>query len=522
MRLKILSMPPLPALKVWFTPGEECISVANLKTALAREVLAFNSKNASALDLVLDGFELLEASPLLDVLRDGDLLVVKPAEKTPEIGKKRKRSASPIRPSDKKTRSIPPPRALSSSSSSSASSSSSSSSSSSASSSTTSSSESDSDSETPGSFAAPPAPAIYRRTSVPQTQTARRSSTHPPLKCNDSKKVMVPPGKGKPSTHSRNQRRRLKQIANKTASAPLPDFVSTTNATPMAKPETEAERRVKARQSRVHGPAPDVASALNSAFGGNDQAGRLDPGALDASPESASSTVHTPLYPPSEAEEMLNVQMMSMIPKSKNKNKSRRGGEEIDPRSRKIVFGTPPPEETPREANEEASVHRAMLIPPSALPEHLVPSNVFITSIDVEEGLKKAKKKKRRVQEPEIWDEPVLETPVLDYGEKEGLGMDVEAPCTVNLKLSAIDFDAAPLITSHAQLTKGCIIGFKGLLMNLKTFSPEISKRYGRVLNWVEGNTVTIRPVLEGEEEDTDDDEELEWKEVQGQWRLVQ
>ncbi|KAJ7604039.1 hypothetical protein DFH06DRAFT_1391663 [Mycena polygramma] len=382
--------------------------------------------------------------------------------------------------------------ALSSSSSSSASSSSSPSSSSSSS---TSSSDSDSD-----SFAAPPTTTIYRRASVPQTQTARRSSTHPPLRCNDSKNAMVPPGKGKPSTHSRNQRRRLKQIANKTASAPLPDFVSTTNATPMAKPEAEAERRAKARQSRIHGPAPDVASALNSAFGGNDQAGRLDPGALDASPESASST------------------MMSMIPKSKNKNKSRRGGEEIDPRSRKIVFGTPPLEETPREANEEARVHRAVLIPPSALAEHLIPSNVFITSIDVEEGLKKAKKKKRRVEEPEIWNEPVLDTPVLDYGEE----MNVEAPCTVNLDLSAIDFDAAPLITSHAQLTKGCIIGFKGLLMNLKTFSPEIGKRYGRVLNWVEENAVTIRPVLEGEEEDTDDDEELEWKEVQGQWRLVQ
>lgn len=273
--------------------------------------------------------------------------------------------------------------------------------------------------------------------SIPQPQTVRKPLT--------TKSITVPPGKGRPSTHSRNQRRRLKkQIDTTTAPAALPEFVSAINATPVANAETE---RAKARQGRIHGPAPDVASALNKAFGGNERGGRLDPGTLAGSPLSASSsTLHTPLYPQSEAEETLNVQMLSMLPKSKNKNKSRRGAEEIDPRSRKIVFGTPPPAPGQPEEDEEARVLRPVLIPPSTLPGHLIPSNMFITCIDVEEGLKKPKKNKRRVEEATM-DEPVT---VLDYGE--------ERP---SLNVDALDLDTAPLITSHTDLTVGCIIGFE-------------------------------------------------------------
>jgi hypothetical protein len=82
MRLKIQTVPPLPVFKVWFTPGsEQCTTVANLKSALARDVL--KQKNASPLELSLDGFDLLEGSLLQDVLRDGDLVVVKAADPSP-------------------------------------------------------------------------------------------------------------------------------------------------------------------------------------------------------------------------------------------------------------------------------------------------------------------------------------------------------------------------------------------------------------------------------------------------------
>ncbi|KAF7370795.1 hypothetical protein MSAN_00713000 [Mycena sanguinolenta] len=518
MRLKVQSVPPLPVLKVWFTPGEQCATVANLKSALAREVFAFKQKNASPLELSLDGFDLLENSSLQDVLRDGDLVLVK-TNNISSVGKKRKRSISPIR--KEKTRSLPPPLASSSSSSSSSDSESSTSSSFlSSSSSSDTDSESDSSSSSSGSSVTPQTSASPKRVAVPQAQVARKTFTRPP-----TTKPIVPPGKGKPGTHSRNQRRRLKKKATLSAAAPLPGFVSAANATPVAKAETEAERRAKAKR---HGPAPDVASALNNAFGGNERTGRLDPGTLRASPVSAcSSTLHTPLYPPSEvdAEETLSMHMLSFLPKSKNKNKSRRGVQEIDPRSRKIVFGSPPPPQVPLQnemVDEETRNLRPVLIPPSSLPEHLIPSNMFITCVDVEEGLKKPKKKKRKDQE-ENWamNEPVPDTIVLDYGEEGGSEMVVEESYIAqpSLDLGAFDLDAAPAINSHTDLTEGCIVGFEGLIMNLKTFAPEVGKRYGRVLNWSE-NAMTVRPIVDGEEEN--EDEELDWKEVQGQWKLLQ
>lgn len=87
MRLKIQSVPPLPVVRVWFTPGADLLDISDLSATLAREVFAPKSKNASPpLNLSLDGFELLEASLLSDVLRDGDLVVVKAVDvpkKTP-------------------------------------------------------------------------------------------------------------------------------------------------------------------------------------------------------------------------------------------------------------------------------------------------------------------------------------------------------------------------------------------------------------------------------------------------------
>ncbi|KAJ7173855.1 hypothetical protein C8R46DRAFT_1084134 [Mycena filopes] len=499
MRLKIQSVPPLPVLRVWFSPGESiCVTIADLIASLTNE-FASKLKDAS-LQLSLDGFELLGASLLSDVLRDGDLVVVKAAEisKKTAVGKKRKRSPSP--------KNIPPAVSTRSPSVSSSSSSSSSSS--------TDESDTDSDSSTSSSSSSPP-PTFTTHPRV-QTQTARRAApTYPPIAPKNP--MHVPPGKGLSSTHSRNQRRRMKRLATTNAlsiPAPVPDFVSATNATSVVKQTDAEDRREKARQSK--GPAPDVASALNKAFGGNERAGRLDPGAFDAAEPPSPSTLHTPLYPPTEAEEMLNVQMMSMLPKSKNKNKSRRGADEVDPRSRKIVFGSPPPPVAELSFSNEGEVRRSrpMLIPPSALPPRLIPSNVFITCIDVEEGMKKPRKKKRRVEQEteESWavDEPMM----LNYGDGDVSGLVVEQRA---LDPSMFDLEAAPVITSHTQLTEGCIIGYMGLMMNLKNFTPEIGQRYGRVMSWTPDEAVNIQPLFTNEDSD---EEELEWREVEGQWKL--
>ncbi|KAJ6591815.1 hypothetical protein DFH09DRAFT_1137992 [Mycena vulgaris] len=511
MRLRIQSVPPLLPQKVWFTPGE-CITVANLKSALAN-ALDLNRKSAAPLVLTLDGFDLLEPSLVVDVLRDGDLVVVTLVEttkKTTDTGKKRKRSTSPVHRTQVKLPSLP----LSTSSDEE----------------DESESESESDdsssSDSSSSSASTTPPTSASMTSVPQTQTARRTPVRAPTVApiSAATKVTVPPGKGKPSTHSRNMRRRIKRVASASAPVPLPTFVSTTNATPIAQPDADTDRRAKARQGRIHGPAPDVAAALNKAFGGNERGGRLDPGTLSASPASASSSsLLTPQYQPTEAEEMLNVQMMSMLPKSKNKNKSRRMAEDVDPRSRKIVFGTPPPPEQQisfgmgDDEGEARRVQRPALIPPSSLPAHLIPANVFITYIDVEEGLKKSKKKKRRVEEEASWgmDEAVLEdNTVLDYGEE--LEAD-ETGCALELDPSMFDFDAAPLITSHVQLTQGCMVGFIGLTINYG--APESGRRYGRVLSWTE-QAVTIEPMFGGDE--MQGDENFEWGQVQGSWKLLQ
>lgn len=53
----------------------------------------------------------------------------------------------------------------------------------------------------------------------------------------------------------------------------------------------------------------------------------------------------------------------------------------------------------------------------------------------------------------------------------------------------------------------------------MQSFTPEMGKRFGRVVGWTEEVVVTIRPIFEGAEVD---EEDLDWKEVQGEWKLLQ
>jgi hypothetical protein len=70
--------------------------------------------------------------------------------------------------------------------------------------------------------------------------------------------------------------------------------------------------------------------------------------------------------------------------------------------------------------------------------------------------------------------------------------------------------------------------------MNFSTYTPEIGKRYARVLEWTDSDepTITIRPMIEGAEEevefeadetlDSSDLEVYEWAQVVGSWKLLQ
>ena len=89
MRIRLITLPPFPPLKVWYplypqrhqqlsdslADGESC-TIASLKGRLLNEIriLSEYGTDASMIILLIDGFELLDASPL-SVIHDGDLVV---------------------------------------------------------------------------------------------------------------------------------------------------------------------------------------------------------------------------------------------------------------------------------------------------------------------------------------------------------------------------------------------------------------------------------------------------------------
>ncbi|KAF8905826.1 hypothetical protein CPB84DRAFT_1771280 [Gymnopilus junonius] len=211
MRLRIQTQPPLPELKAWFIPDVPSAptTMYELKEALCQRVqpLADSGRcEARHLVLLLDEFELLDETPF-SAVRDGDLLVIKlsPDQHVAVRGHKRKRTESPQRPVSVSfpAQSIKKPRAGPSAPQ------------------EESSSDSDSDSESEESSSG--------------SSSDSGSVTH------------VPPGQGKPSTHSRNKRRKKKLQSEKAllaAPAP-PKGVSATNAIPIGSTATSTKATVK-------------------------------------------------------------------------------------------------------------------------------------------------------------------------------------------------------------------------------------------------------------------------------------
>ncbi len=73
MRVKVECAPPLPSTKAWFIIPPVS-TICDLKAALCSELPALHGQtSADEVTLFLDGFELLDASPM-DVVRDGDLI----------------------------------------------------------------------------------------------------------------------------------------------------------------------------------------------------------------------------------------------------------------------------------------------------------------------------------------------------------------------------------------------------------------------------------------------------------------
>jgi hypothetical protein len=80
MRLRVLSVPPLPDLKAWFStnPLDHLATVSDLKKLVCSRIPALDDANIqdASLVFVLDDFELLNESGI-DVVRDGDLIHIK-------------------------------------------------------------------------------------------------------------------------------------------------------------------------------------------------------------------------------------------------------------------------------------------------------------------------------------------------------------------------------------------------------------------------------------------------------------
>jgi hypothetical protein len=94
MRVRIQTALPLPDLKAWYAPNEDQSSIAHLKDALFLHIPVLEASlfHSHQVVLLLDGFELLDDSPL-DVVRDGDLVIVKLLPDTQPSGSRKRKAA---------------------------------------------------------------------------------------------------------------------------------------------------------------------------------------------------------------------------------------------------------------------------------------------------------------------------------------------------------------------------------------------------------------------------------------------
>lgn len=438
MRLKISTIHPLGPLKVWFTldNGSEAHTIVQLKRALcARLPIGMQADNIT---LMMDEYDLLDESPI-SILRDGDAVCIKLAVATrPNLSSNR----VPLPTTQKRKRCASTSSEPSSSSSSSSSSSDSSDSSSSSSSSSDSDSDSDSDTD---------APKPVHQPSEKRVDATTKSKI---LQDNIS---FVPPGYGKPSTRNRNLRRRRKRIAG-------------------------------------HNQPPDEPSAPTS--GAN--AVLPLPIQQNSLTRTSSEAYVADIEPDSEP----NVMMASLRNKNKKKNFRQLMDKPLPP---KIVFAelentsiqAEPPDKlapTGTSSSEKVavpSVKYARLIPPSE--RNNLPSNIFVTSVDVEEGKWRKKKQasKKELGTVSHNDESCTANFSLDYGSAEvPMGNPDEA-----LYLRAEQqWDLLPKITSTSQVPVDNIVAYKALAISPMTRTPEMLIKVARVIS-LSSTHVTVSPL---------------------------
>ncbi|KAI0337571.1 hypothetical protein BDW22DRAFT_1349085 [Trametopsis cervina] len=533
MRIKVECVPPLVSVKAWFIVPPVA-NIEHLKTSLCTDIPSLQQQEVHAHDisLFLDGFELLDTSSL-DVVRDGDLISVKQCVRPSQTSNLNKRKAdshdarvdakrvkkSPLRTtaqltvrSDTKTSQKPQHISSSAESDSDSDTDSSSASSSSGASSASSSGTSSSS----GSSSSPSVEASVARHIQPQIRSdVRPTVAQDQLQPSKSIQVPIPPGQGKTVTKNRNLRRRRKK---------------------------QYERHA-------------LEGSFEATYGVNDiPLGLRAPGAPTASlppdPPAAPTIIVESSRP--------NVAPTFMMASLSNKNK-RKGFKQAMASTlpKKIIFSAPEdspmagedpalpfPASSSSEVTTAAPDIFARLIPPSEKQERgQLPSNMFVTSIDVEEGLFPLPKKRRKeVRQPPIQTEiEGNEDVVLDYGNEGMISTQREPHSLVAVdessphrNTSALWVDAEKSwpslakIANVSQIKCGTLVCWRALGINPASFTPEILLNIGEVITCTENLSLLpmYRPQLAFGASPEDDEEMVEpetyeWNEVlTGDWKI--
>lgn len=213
--------------------------------------------------------------------------------------------------------------------------------------------------------------------------------------------------------------------------------------------------------------------------------GERQPAARTPPPQSSAPTLPAPPAAPT-------IMMASLS----NKNK-RKGFKQAmaAPLPKKIVFDAPPPAEAPlpfasapaAEIVAAAPGAFPRLVPPSERQESgTLPPNMFVTSVDVEEGMHPVKKKNKKktkgaAAEAQVVNEAVeVENMVLDYGEPDEQHISTQrdsAPSGgehVGGDWSYVERNWASLakVTQDTKLDTGALVGWKVCTGHVTTGLP--------------------------------------------------
>ncbi|KAI5836597.1 uncharacterized protein SCHCODRAFT_02646027 [Schizophyllum commune H4-8] len=507
MRVKLQCLPPLPALKFWYAVEGE--KIEDLKKSLVKNVPGLGP-TGTGLQVLLDDFELLDWQSTRDLLRDGDLLVLKCSEKAsasstttqtatttkPAAGKKRKRSPST--------------------------SSSSSDSSDDSSDSSDDTSDSDDDSDSDDTSSSDSSSDSDSSDDAPLVQSSKKPARQPPAKkppVATKPPAVTPPGQGKTTSRERNRRRRAQRLrqlqgGGDVAMAPPPKALSTTNGTPLGRPSTA-----------------NVANALAGSMWSE-----MD---LDAPLEDYDAPVVDTKAPMAGAPDYSELTMFSLRNKNKSKNFRKNLKMQVPAGPKRIVFadeagagqvqsgaatskaqggaaasqaqngaatskaqaelygdGAAASKCGTTSSKAQAPRHQARLprlVPPSERTD--LPPNVFVTSVDVEagweadtSGYKYDTSAYEQTYAEENQDEANIQLSYNDDYDDAAPSLNATTNASAQpspypaLAQSLASATASQPVASLAQLEVGKHVGWTSLELNAATMTPEVTVVIAKVV----------------------------------------